>query len=438
MSDIDSRLANRILIGLLVGAAAGTLVLIIGRFAPQVITYSQSLSTFLLDPLGQVFLRLLFFVVIPLVFASLVTGVVQLGKLGDLGPLAGRTFSLFALNMIIGVALGLLMMNALNPGGQLDAQTQRQLVAEYSGAAEAHVQTQAEQPDMSPALIVDMFMPRNLLGAFVGNNRNLLGEVLPLILFAILVGAAGLQLGDEQRTKLRTSMELVSDLMTRIVRFALLLAPYAVPAMIFSVIVKVGFDILIALGLFVVGCLAVMAIHLFGTFSLWLKLGTRRNPIEFFRLITPVLVTAFSTSSSNATLPASLATARDRLEIRPSVAGFVLPLGATMNMSGTALYEGCVVLFVAQVFGVDLSFAQQLTLLTLSVLSAVAVAGIPGGSLPLIAGLLATFGIPPEGIGIILGVDRILDMARTVVNVGADLVTCAVIEDRAVAKTPAH
>lgn len=430
MSDIDSRLANRILIGLLVGAAAGTLVLLIGGIAPAVLEWAQTISTLILDPLGQVFLRLLFFVVIPLVFASLVAGVVQLGNLGELGPLAGRTFFLFVLNMVIGVALGLLMMNVLSPGEQLDAQTQRQLVAEYSGAAQAHVQTRGEQPDMSPALIVDMFMPRNLLGAFVGNNRNLLGEVLPLILFAILVGAAGLQLGEEQRTKLRTGTELIADLMTRIVRFALALAPYAVPAMIFSVVVKVGFDILIALGLFVVGCLSVMALHLFGTFSVWLKLGTRRRPAEFFRLITPVLVTAFSTSSSNATLPASLATARDRLGIRPSVAGFVLPLGATMNMSGTALYEGCVVLFVAQVFGVDLSLGQQLTLLMLSVMSAVAVAGIPGGSLPLIAGLLATFGIPPEGIGIVLGVDRILDMARTVVNVGADLVTCAVIEDR--------
>jgi DAACS family dicarboxylate/amino acid:cation (Na+ or H+) symporter len=147
-------------------------------------------------------------------------------------------------------------------------------------------------------------------------------------------------------------------------------------------------------------------------------------------LITPVLITAFTTSSSNATLPASIATARESLGVRPSVAGFVLPLGATMNMSGTALYEGCVVLFVAQVFGVDLTFAQQITLLLLAVLSAVAVAGIPGGSLPLIAGLLVTFGIPPEGIGIVLGADRILDMARTVVNVGADLVTSVVIEDR--------
>jgi len=141
-----------------------------------------------------------------------------------------------------------------------------------------------------------------------------------------------------------------------------------------------------------------------------------------------VLITAFTTSSSNATLPTALATARDELGIRPQTAGFVLPLGTTMNMSGTALYEGCVVLFIAQVFGVELSLLSQLTLLVLAVLSAVAVAGIPGGSLPLIAGLLISFGIPPEGIGIILGVDRLLDMTRTMVNVGCDMVTCQVVD----------
>jgi Na+/H+-dicarboxylate symporter len=430
MSQVDSRLANRILFGLVIGAVAGAVVLAIGNFVPGVLTVSRELSTSLLDPLGQVFLRLLFFVVIPLVFASLTVGVVQLGRLGDLGPLAGKTFFLFALNMAIGVALGLVMMNLLDPGGRLDVDTQTRLVAEYGSAAQGYVETQSERPNMSLALLVDMFMPRNLFGAFIGNNRNALGEVLPLILFAILVGAAGTLLESARREKLRNALETVAELMTHIVRFALRLAPYAVPAMIFSVIVKVGFDIILALGLFVLGCLGVMLLHLFGTFSVWLKVATKRKPTEFFRQITPVLITAFSTSSSNATLPASLATARDTLGVRPSIAGFVLPLGATMNMSGTALYEGCVVLFVAQVFGVDLSFAQQVTLLMLAVMSGVAVAGIPGGSLPLIAGLLVTFGIPPEGIGIVLGADRILDMARTVVNVGADLVTCAIIEER--------
>jgi Na+/H+-dicarboxylate symporter len=436
MSDIDARLANRILVGLVLGAVAGAVVLALGSRMPALLAGAQWLSTTLFDPLGQVFLRMLFFVVIPLVFASLANGVLQLGELSHLGPLAGRTFTLFFANMAIAAVLGLVMMNVLQPGSRLDEETSARLVQEYSGQAMKHVETNAARPDVTPMAIVDMFMPRNLFGAFVGNQRNVLGDVLPLILFAILVGAAGLGLPKERRAGLHHGLETITELMTGIVRFALRIAPYAVPAMIFSVIVKVGFDILVALGLFVAGCVFVLLLHLFGTMSIWLRFLARRSPSQFFRDIREVLVTAFSTSSSSATLPAALAVSRDRLGISPSTSGFVLPLGTTMNMSGTALYEGCVVLFVAQVFGIHLDLAQQATLVLLAVMSAVAVAAIPGGSLPLIAGLLVAFGIPPEGIGIILGVDRILDMTRTMVNVGSDLVTTAVV-DRSAAAAPA-
>ena len=424
----DARLANRILRGLVYGAVAGVLVLVLAPYVPGLQDGARWVATNVFDPLGQVFLRMLFFVVIPLVFASLAGGVVQLGGLADLGPLAGRTFALFFANMAIAATLGLLMMNILNPGGRMDPETSQRLVQEYSSQAGQHVVNNEARPAVTPSTVVDMFMPKNLFGAFVGNQRNMLGEVLPLIVFAILVGAAGLGLPEMRRKQLLDGLETVSELMTGIVHFALKLAPYAVPAMIFSVVVKVGFDILIALGLFVLGCGAMLLLHLFGTMSIWLKFLAGRNPREFFVQIKDVLVTAFSTSSSSATLPAALAACRERLGIAPSTAGFVMPLGTTMNMSGTALYEGCVVLFVAQVFGVHLGLAEQVTLVFLSVLSAVAVAAIPGGSLPLIAGLLVAFGIPPEGIGIILGVDRLLDMTRTMTNVGSDLVTTAMVD----------
>jgi DAACS family dicarboxylate/amino acid:cation (Na+ or H+) symporter len=424
----DAKLANRILRGLVYGAVAGVLVLVLAPYVPGLQDGAKWVATNLFDPLGQVFLRMLFFVVIPLVFASLAGGVVQLGELSDLGPLAGRTFALFFANMAIAATLGLLMMNILNPGGRMDPATSQRLVQEYSSQAGQHVVNSEARPVVTPSAVVDMFMPKNLFGAFVGNQRNMLGEVLPLIVFAILVGAAGLGLPETRRKKLLDGLETVSDLMTGIVHFALKLAPYAVPAMIFSVVVKVGFDILIALGLFVLGCGAMLLLHLFGTMSIWLRFLAKRNPREFFIQIKDVLVTAFSTSSSSATLPAALTACRERLGIAPSTAGFVMPLGTTMNMSGTALYEGCVVLFVAQVFGVHLGLAEQVTLVFLSVLSAVAVAAIPGGSLPLIAGLLVAFGVPAEGIGIILGVDRLLDMTRTMTNVGSDMVTTAVVD----------
>jgi DAACS family dicarboxylate/amino acid:cation (Na+ or H+) symporter len=429
MAHSDTQLANRILLGLVIGIIAGIVVLLLGNVIPGLIDGARVLATQVLDPFGQVFLRLLFFVVLPLVFCSLAAGVAQIGRLSHVGPLAGRTFTMFFVNMSIGVALGLVMMNVLAPGDQIDDATKTQLVTEYGGAAQSHIERQAAAPGLSLTTVVDMFMPRNLFGAFIGSNRNTLGDVLPLILFAILVGMAAIQLPTEKRASLQAFLTLTTELMTTIVHFALKLAPFAVPAMIFSVMVKTGFDVVIALGLFVLGCMAVMLLHLFGTMSIWLKLWTTRAPLQFFRDLRTVLVTAFTTSSSSATLPTALATATTTFGIRKSTSGFVLPLGATMNMSGTALYEGCVVLFVAQVFGVDLSFAQQVTLLFLAVLSAVAVAGIPGGSLPLIAGLLITFGIPPEGIGIILGADRLLDMTRTMVNVGSDMVIAAVVDE---------
>ncbi len=428
MAETNRPLSNRILIGLVVGVVAGVATLALGKVSPDALAFMRKVSTNVLDPFGQIFLRMLFFVVIPLVFASLATGVVQLGRLDRLGPLAGRTFTLFFLNMAIGVGMGLIMMNVLRPGNQLDTETKTRLLQEFGGAAQKHIASGAASPSMNFMTIVEMFMPKNLFGAVMGHNNNVIGDVLPLILFAILVGAVGTQLTEEKRKKLQDTLELVSELMTGIVHFALRLAPYAVPAMIYSVIVKIGVDILIALGVFALGCIFVMLLHLFGTMSIWLRLWTDRKPLQFFKDIRPVLITAFSTSSSNATLPAALDCAKNTLGLRPSVAGFVLPLGTTMNMSGTALYEGCVVLFVAQVFGVDLSVGQQLTLLLLSVLSAVAVAGIPGGSLPLIAGLLVTFGIPAEGIGIVLGVDRVLDMVRTMTNVGSDVVTTVVVD----------
>jgi DAACS family dicarboxylate/amino acid:cation (Na+ or H+) symporter len=428
MAAASAKLANRILVGLIVGLFAGVITLVIGKGYPDFLLRAQWVSREVFDPAGQVFLRLLFFVIIPLVFASLAAGVVQLGRLDRLGPLAGRTFGLFGLNMVIGVALGLIMMDVVQPGRALGEAKREELRVAYRADAEKHIATGESRQAVSLGAIVEMFMPRNLLGAVSGQSRGSIGEVLPLILFALLVGAVGIGLVEEKRRSLLNGLELVNELMTGIVHYALCLAPYAVPMMIYSVIVKTGVEVLVALGLFVAGTLAVMALHLFGTMSLWLKFMAKRSPLEFFRIVKPVLITAFSTSSSAATMAASLAVCRDELKLKPSVVGFVIPLGATMNMSGTALYEGCVVLFVAQVFGPELVFVQQVTLLLLSVLSAVAVAGIPGGSLPLIAGLCMTFGIPPEGIGLVLGVDRLLDMARTTLNVGADLVTAAIVD----------
>ena len=430
MPNASSSLATRILWSMVIGVALGCAMVWLGGRQPQALEHARHFSTAVLDPLGRIFLHLLFFVVVPLVFSSLALGVVQLGRLDRLGPLAGRTFLLFALNMAIGVAIGLVFMDVFRPGDTLSAETKSRLLGEFAGAARQANEARQIQTGISFASLVDMFLPRNLLKAVVDF------QVLPLILFALLFGAAGTQLAGESRRRLQAGLEILTELMTLMVHYALLLAPVAVPAMLFSVIVKNGAGIVKSLAAFVALCLVAMALHLFGTLSLWIKLLAHRSPLEFFRSARVALVMAFSTSSSNATLPASLQVCRENLGVSPSVAGFVIPLGATMNMSGTALYEGCVVLFIAQVYGVPLDLGAQLTLLILSVLSAVAVAGIPGASLPLIAGLLASFGVPPEGLAIVIGVDRVLDMARTTLNVADDLVTAVIVERQTRSTSP--
>lgn len=420
----SDRLAARILWGMVAGLALGVILRMIVIRHPALDTAANWLAREAFDPLGQVFLRLLFFVVVPLVFASLMLGIIQLGRLSRLRPLAGRTFLLFVVNMAVGIAIGLVIMNVVRPGDRLAPSTKTQLIE--STRSEANdVQTRAAtQPRLGPAQLVEIFMPRNLLKSVVEF------QILPLILFALLTGAAGTQLPDDHRCRVQSGLEIVAALMTRLVDYAMRLAPYAVAALMASLVLRLGLELLRPLLVFVLCVVGGIALHLFGTMSLLLKLFTRRSPIEFFAAIRTILVTALSTSSSNATLPTSIKVTRERLGVSASTAGFVLPLGATLNMSGTALYEGCVVLFIAQVYDVPLSLNGQLMLLLLAVLSAVAVAGIPGASLPLIIALLANFQIPPEGIGLILGIDRLLDMARTVLNVAADVVTVCIVDEQ--------
>jgi DAACS family dicarboxylate/amino acid:cation (Na+ or H+) symporter len=223
-------------------------------------------------------------------------------------------------------------------------------------------------------------------------------------------------------------LDALADAMVAIVTIAMRLAPAAVFCLIFAVTARFGFDVLGKLSLFVALVLGAYLVQLFVLYPLLVRILGRRRPGSFLRQAVPVMATAFSTSSSNATLPTSIRVAETEMGVRPAVAGFVLPLGATMNMNGTALFEGAVVLFLAQIFGVELSLLQQAQVVVLCVLASVGAAGVPGGSLPLLMIVLHQFGVPPEGIAIVLGVDRLLDMGRTVVNVTGDLACATYVE----------
>lgn len=427
----DDRRAGRILWGMAIGLGCGLAWRGLLHWAPgglEVATWERGgvwVATQVLEPVGQVFLRLLFLVVVPLVFASLAVGVAQLGRLDRLGGLAWRTFALFTLNMVVGAALGLVMMNLLAPGTGIDVGV-RDSLREAHGAAVTGLQATAasqQEAGFGLKMLLDLLLPRNVLKAVTNF------EIMPLIVAALLTGAAATMLVEERRRRLEDALETVNLISSRIVGWALDLAPWAVAALVAATVMRFGASYLLSVGLFVGGVLGVIALHLFGTMSLLLLLFSSVRPMAFFRATRTILITAFSTSSSNATLPTSIQVARERLGVSPTVAGFVLPLGATMNMSGTALYEGCVVLFAAQAFGIDLDLGQQVLILGLSVLSAVAVAGIPGGSLPLIIGLCGVVGVPGEGIALVLGVDRLLDMARTTLNVSADVVTAVIVDE---------
>jgi DAACS family dicarboxylate/amino acid:cation (Na+ or H+) symporter len=251
--------------------------------------------------------------------------------------------------------------------------------------------------------------------------------MLAVIFFALMVGIALTTLSTEKAEPMLRFLESLAHVTVALIELVMRIAPYGVFCLIFSVTARFGFDLLLSLLRYVVTVVGSLALFEFLGYALILKMVARRSPAEFFRKIRVVMLTAFSTSSSNATLPTTMRVAEERLGIPREIGGFVLPLGATMNMNGTALYEGATVLFLAQVFGAQLTLAQQLVVVLMAVVTAVGVAGIPGGSIPLLMMVLGMVGVPMEGIAVILGVDRILDMCRTVLNVTGDLVTATIV-----------
>lgn len=415
-----------ILVGLILGAIAGIA-------SHEIADRSQVFSgwlTFTTDtiayPIGQIFLRSLFLVVVPLVFASLAAGVARLGDLSKLGRIGVRTLAFFLLTVSFSVVLGLGAMNLFRPGSGFNPETRTELMETFaqdsSKLAEKATAQEVETTIMRVNQILDMFLPRNIIGAITQM------QMLPLLVFGILFGIALSVQSPRRRDEMTTWLDTISDAMVTIVGFAMRIAPYAVFCLIFVVMSKFGAQLLVKLSFYVLIVIGCYLIQLFVLYPILLRTVVKRNPIDFLRRSIPIMVTAFSTSSSNATLPTSIQVSQQDLGIRPTVAGFVLPLGATINMNGTALFEGCVVLFVAQVFGIELSFAKQVLVLVLCVVSSIGVAGVPGGSLPLLMIVMAQVEVPAAGIAIVLGVDRLLDMGRTVVNVMGDIVAAAYIE----------
>ena len=402
------KLHARIVLGLAAGAAVGSAVNAFAAGAPWVEWVNRNVA----GPVGQLFLRLLFMTVVPLVFASVTLGVAGIGNIRRLGRIGAKTMLYFLVSTALSTAIGLVLVNTFHPGSGVDAATREALLATYQSQAEGVQSSGAAGFGVST--FVNM-VPRNPIQAAAS------GDMLAVIVFALVFGAALTQLPSRRARPMLDVLGALGDVVMVIIEFAMRLAPYGVFALIFAVTSRFGWDLLGQLGWYVVIVIGGLLLHAIVGLSTLVRVLGGMAPLAFWRKARTSLITAFSTSSSNATLPTTLAVAEHQLGIPPTIAGFVLPLGATMNMNGTALYEGVTVLFLAQVFGVQLSLGQQGVVLILAVLTAIGTAGVPGGSLPLMMVVLASVGVPAEGIAIILGVDRILDMCRTTLNVAGDL-----------------
>ena len=410
------KLHTRIVLGLVTGAAAGVAV---ETFAPDA-AWAHWIAEYVAGPVGQIFLRMLLMTVVPLVFASLVLGVAGIGDVRRLGRIGGKTLVYFLLSSAISVAIGLTLVNLFDPGGGVDAATRAQLLETYRTQAEG---LQAGGPAGFGIHTIVNIVPRNPIQAAASM------DMLGVIFFSLVFGTALTLIPEDRARPMVDFVRALGDVVIRIIDLAMKLAPYGVFGLIFVVTSRFGWEILRQLGAYVAVVVAGLLIHGLVVLSALVKALGGMSPISFWKKARASVITAFSTSSSSATLPTNISVAERQLGVPPAIAGFVLPLGATMNMNGTALYEGVTVLFLAQVFGIDLALPQQLVVVAMSVITAVGAAGVPGGSLPLMMVVLAAVGVPPEGIAIILGVDRILDMCRTTLNVAGDL-TAAVFVAR--------
>ena len=417
---------NKIFIGMLIGIIAGIAVQYAGLAAETIETITRYVK-----PVGDIFLRMIFMMIMPLLLSALALGVAEIGDIRKIGKVGLRMLVYTVLVSAVAVLLGLALVAVFQPGADFPDQTRQLLIERYSG------QTRTAETTLVPsgaAGIVDALVklvPKNPLEDMVRafDPEYAGGGILAVIFFALMLGIALALCSPEKTLTFRKALEGFYEVVMKVIGIAMKLAPYGVASLLFCLTATMGFSILVILSKYVLVVLFGLALHQFVTYALLVKFAGKMSPVFFFKNMREVMLVAFSTSSSNATLPTTLKTATEKLNLPSDISRFVLTVGSTANQNGTALYEGITVLFLAQCFGVELALSQQIFVLLLAILAGIGTAGVPGGSLPAVVMILTGIGLPAESIGIIIGVDRLLDMSRTVLNVTGDM-TAAVYVSR--------
>ena len=406
----------RMLVGLAVGLGAGLAAHRLLGDDPRLAGFIRYVA----QPVGQVFLRLLFMLVIPLIISALALGVAGLGDLRSLGRIGLRTLAYTVAVSTIAVLLGVGLVNLLRPGEGLSDELRAKLMEGAAGRSAAVVPAKEKEAATGIDLLVQI-VPSNPIDAAAK------GDMLAVMFFALMLGIGLALTRTDAARQLEQALEGLYDVTMRLIRIVIGLAPFGVAALLFTLTAQLGYEILWQLGRYVAVVLLALAIHQFVVYSLAVRWLGGLSPRRFFAGIEEAMLVAFATASSNATLPTALRVAQERLRLPPDVSRFVLTIGATANQNGTALFEGVTVLFLAHFYGVPLTLAQQAVVVMVCILGGVGTAGVPAGSIPVVAMILGLVGVPPQGIGLILGVDRFLDMCRTTLNVTGDLAAAVVV-----------
>ncbi len=410
----------QIILGLLLGLAFG------------VLSASNGWGGFVdawVRPFGTIFITALKLIAVPLVLASLITGVASLSDLRKLSRIGGKTIGIYLVTTAIAVTIGVLLADLVQPGATFSPSLRDDLVTAFGSDTAGRVEAAVAVGDRGPLQFLVDAVPENVFAAFADN-----GNMLQVVVVALLLGIGLVQVPKEKGAPVLAFFEGLNDIVIRLVDIVMLLAPIGVFALLADTIVSVAGDdptrilsLLSGLGVYMAVVLGGLAIHTAVVYPVLLKLFTPLDLKTFFQGIGPAQLVAFSTSSSGATLPVTMERCEEKLGVSEEVSSFVLPLGATINMDGTALYQAVATLFIAQAFSLDLGLGAQVTIVLTAVLASIGTAAVPGAGIIMLVIILEAVGVPAAGIALILGVDRILDMCRTVTNVTGDATVATVI-----------